>query len=38
MEKASIYKSILKWLWLKLTKKMWRAGFGKPWMQNQIGK
>lgn len=32
----TIYKIILKWLWLKISKKMWEAGYGKPWMKNYI--
>jgi len=36
MGKDTIYKLVLKWVWLKITKKMWKAGFGRIWMKNVI--
>ena len=31
-----VYKKILRWLWLKLTRKMWLMGFSSFAMKNVI--
>lgn len=38
MGNNEIYKTILKWIWIKITNKMWKAGFGRNWMINIIDK
>ena len=36
MDTDTLYKTIIKHLWLFLTKKMLHAGFGYIWMKQQI--
>jgi len=36
MGNENIYKYIIKYLWMKLTLRMWRAGYGRKWMQDII--
>lgn len=36
MSNNSIYKIVVKYLWVKLTKKMWKLGFGRFWMKSIV--